>query len=221
MISSLLLGSSGLVGGHLLRLLLSSDRYGEVRTLVRKPMGIVHVKLRESVVDFDHLEDAADKVTADDVFCCLGSTTSSASSKEEFRKVDYTYVVEAASLSLGNGASRFFLVSAIGANPRSPFFYTRVKGEVERTIAQFPFQVACIFRPSVISGERKNRRLREQIGVAGLRALSVALVGPAKKFRLITAEDVASAMLFAAESNVTGVRIFESDEIQKMAALAS
>ena len=48
---ALLLGATGLVGGHCLRLLLDCDAYQEVRVLTRRSLGTNHPKLIEKVVD--------------------------------------------------------------------------------------------------------------------------------------------------------------------------
>jgi uncharacterized protein YbjT (DUF2867 family) len=218
--SSLILGSSGLVGSHLLTLLLASPHYAVVRSLVRRPSGRVHKKLEEHVVDFDQLAGVREVVRGNDVFCCLGTTIRVAGSQEAFRKVDLTYVVDAADTAHRNGASRFFVVSSIGANVSSGSFYLRVKGEMEATVATIPYAAVGIIRPSLLLGERKESRIGERIGAVGLQALSFAMLGPLRKLRPIRAADVAADMLFLSRTNFTGVRICESDEIQEMAYLS-
>lgn len=219
--SALLLGSSGLVGSHLLTLLLNSPHYATVHSLVRRPSGRVHEKLEEHVVDFDRLAASADAVRGNDVFCCLGTTIKVAGSQEAFRKVDLTYVVDAAATAQRNGASRFFVVSSIGASTRSSSFYLRVKGEMEETVARIPFASVGILRPSLLLGERKESRIGERIGAVGMKAASIAMVGPLRKLRPIEAADVAAGMLFLSRTNFTGVRICESDEIQRISKLVN
>ena len=218
--SALILGSTGLVGSHLLTLLLESPHYAEVRALVRRPSGRVHPKLTEHTVDFDELAEVDEVVRGNDVFCCLGTTIKAAGSQEAFRKVDHTYIVESAGLALRNGASRFFIVSSLGADPRSAFFYNRVKGETDRDVARMPFMCVGILRPSLLLGERAEARRGERIGTAVLKAASVAMVGPLRKLRPIQAADVAAGMLFLSRTNFTGLRIVESDEIHDMARMA-
>lgn len=219
--SALILGSTGLVGSHLLALLLEAPQYSEIRSLVRRPSGTLRPKLREHVVDFDRLSDAADAIRGNDVFCCLGTTIRTAGSSEAFRKVDLTYVVEGAGIALRNGASRFFVVSSIGANPKSSVLYGRTKGEMEATISKMPFQSIGILRPSLLLGERKEFRLGEKIGAVGMSLASFALQGPLRKFRAVQAADVAAAMLFLSRTNFQGVRIVESDEIQRISNLVN
>jgi uncharacterized protein YbjT (DUF2867 family) len=217
--SALILGSSGLVGSHLLTLLLSSPHYEAVRSVVRRPSGVAHPKLEERIVDFDRLAESRDAVQGDDMFCCLGSTIRTAGSQEAFRRVDLTMVVDAAVTAQQHGASRLFVVSSIGANTNASSFYLRVKGEMEETVAKIPFASVGILRPSLLLGERKEVRLAERVGGIGMKALSFAMLGPVRKYRPILASDVAAGMLFLSRTNFTGVRICESDEIQEMAQL--
>lgn len=219
--SALILGSSGLVGSHLLTLLLNSPHYATVRSLVRRPSGRAHERLEEHIVNFDRLADMRDVVRGNDVFCCLGTTIKAAGSQEAFRKVDLSYVIDAAATAQRNGASRFFVVSSIGASTRSASFYLRVKGEMEETVARIPYASVGIFRPSLLLGERKESRIGERIGAVGMRAVSIAMLGPLRKLRPIQAADVAAGMLFLSRTNFTGVRICESDEIQEMANVSN
>jgi uncharacterized protein YbjT (DUF2867 family) len=155
------------------------------------------------------------------VFCCLGTTIKAAGSQEAFRKVDFSYVVDAADTAHRNGASRFFVVSSIGASTRSSSFYLRVKGEMEETIARIPYASVGILRPSLLLGERKEHRLGERIGAIGMKVASFAMLGPLRKLRPINAADVAAGMLFLSRTNFTGVRICESDEIQRISKLVN
>ena len=65
--TALLLGASGLVGGHLLRQLLENPHYAEVVALVRHPLDMQHPKLRQEVIDFDHPNPEV--IRGDDLFC--------------------------------------------------------------------------------------------------------------------------------------------------------
>lgn len=214
--SALLVGSSGLVGRHLLQLLLDDDAYTRVTVLVRKPQSIRHPKLRECVVNFDHLERHHDVVHGDDAFCCLGTTIKAAGSQEAFRKVDFTYVVRTAALASKNGAAQFLMVSSLGADPNSSEFYSRVKGEVEHAVATLPFNAIHIFRPSFLLGKREEFRLGEKAGIILTKLLSFALVGRLRKYRAVRAQTVAKAMVVAAKRQQAGVNIIESDRIQAL-----
>jgi uncharacterized protein YbjT (DUF2867 family) len=208
---ALLTGASGLVGGHCLRLLLAEPAYGRVIALGRRALPLQHPKLEQKLVDFAHIADLVPR--ADDVYCCLGTTIKKAGSQAAFRRVDHDYVVALAQAAKQAGARRFLLVSALGANPRSRIFYSRVKGEVERDMSAVPFTAVHIFRPSLLLGERTESRPLERLAFAVLKALTPLLVGPLRPYRPIAAQTVARAMIRAALSDATGARVHQYDEM--------
>jgi len=213
---ALLLGGSGLVGGHCLDYLLNDEYYTQVKALVRRPLSVEHPKLIQHQVSFDKLKDHLAKIKANDVYCCLGTTIKKAGSQKAFRKVDFSYPKEIAKLSLANGAEQFLLISALGANPNSLIFYNRVKGEVEQAIAQCGFQGFYIFRPSLLLGERKERRLSEEFGQKIFQWLSFGFMGVLKKYKPIEGKAVAFAMVEIAKEQRQGKQIFESSHIQSI-----
>ena len=211
--TALLLGATGLVGGHCLDLLLADATYEAVVTLGRRPLRRSHPKLTHHVVDFDRLADAASLIEAHDVFCCLGTTMKKAGSKEAFRKVDFDYPVATARIAAANGAEQYLLVSALGASARSRFFYNRVKGEVEQAVGAFAFDGVYVLRPSLITGDREEARAGEQVSAWVLKALSFVLRGPLRKYRPIEARTIARAMVAMAKRQPGGVQVIESDQI--------
>ena len=217
--TALIAGASGLIGSQLLPLLLASDRYAKVIVVGRRPLPQVHAKLEQRVLDFDQLEEHSLSLIADDVYCCLGTTMRQAGSKEAFYRVDYLYVVALAALTARNFASQLLLVSAMGADADSLIYYNRVKGEMEAAVRQTPFRAIHIFRPSLLLGERSEKRAGEQIGAVLLRLLNPLLLGPLRKYRAVPAAAVAEAMLRAAEDDGGGIKIHLSDEIARTTSL--
>lgn len=214
---ALVAGASGLVGSRCLKRLLDESGFARVITLSRRPLPHDDPKLEQRVVEFERLGAVGVEFPrATDVFCCLGTTMRQAGSEAAFRQVDFTYVVSLASLSLGAGARQFLLVSSLGANPRSRVFYSRVKGETEAAIAGLPFEARQIFRPSILLGERHERRSGEEVGALVMRGAAFALVGPLRKYRAITADTVAEAMVRVALRAPRGVNVYESDEIERL-----
>jgi uncharacterized protein YbjT (DUF2867 family) len=208
--TALLAGATGLVGTFLLERLLASISYASVELLARRDTGLAHPKLKPEIVDFARLDER--RVAADDVFCCLGTTIKQAGSQAAFRRVDYDYPVALARAAARGGAKRFLVVSALGANSASRVFYNRVKGEMEAAVRASGVPKVYVFRPSLLSGPRKESRLGEQVGlVAG------ALLGPLLgKYRPIHADLVAAAMLNAAERDLPA-DTFESERIRGLA----
>jgi len=214
--TALLLGATGLVGGHCLELLLNDSAYGKVFVLGRKAVSHKHAKLEQHVIDFEHLPDFASLIRAEDVFSCLGTTIKKAGTKENFRRVDFTYQCETARLASEQGAKQLLLVSALGADPRSSIFYNRIKGELEQAVSKLAFDTVNIFRPSLLLGERAEFRAGERIAELPMRYVSFLMVGPLAKYRPVHALSVAAAMLKVAKEQRTGVNVFESDQIRRM-----
>ena len=214
--TALLLGATGLVGGHLLPLL--ADGWTHVVTLGRRAMPLAGPTHTHHIVDFDRLGEHADLFTCDALFCCLGTTMKEAGSKEAFRRVDLDIPVEAARRAADGGTTLVSLVSALGADPASRVFYNRTKGEAERAVQAAGIATTQIFRPSLLTGERDETRLGESVGELILGAASPLLIGPLRPFRPTPARDVARAMAVAAETPRPGVRVVEPVEIRTLAA---
>jgi uncharacterized protein YbjT (DUF2867 family) len=191
---ALVLGSTGLVGKHLLDLLLKDEEYSEVVTFVRKPTGLTHARLVEMVIDFDNMEDLKSDIRIDHVYLCLGTTMATAGSKENFYKVDYTYTVQGAGWAQKHGASKVCLVSAIGASQKSWFYYSQVKGQVESDIQALDFDTTIIVRPSLLLGKRKEYRKGEVMAERVSQWFGFLYSGPLSKYRPVKASDVARTM---------------------------
>src|SRR6188768_3930938 len=138
--TALIIGATGLVGAELLKLLIKDNYYSEVIVFSRRMVLFTDEKVTQHVVNFDRLEDYKEKLVANDIFCCLGTTIKKAGSKEQFYKVDFKYVYDVAKLTLAHGASSFNLVTAMGADPNSAFFYNRVKGKIEAAVSKLEFK---------------------------------------------------------------------------------
>lgn len=217
--SALVLGATGLVGGEVLRQLVQRSEYGRVVALVRRPTGLQHPKLGERVVDFDRLDLVKEAFQVEDLYCCLGTTHSQAGSKAAFRRVDHDYPLVAARLGKEAGVKRYLLVSSMGADPKSAVHYSRVKGELEAALQALGFPSLLIFRPSLLLGERRERRVGESIAAVVMRAIDpIMAMGALAKVRAIQGETVARAVIRAALEGVTGVRIYLNDELHRLGA---
>jgi uncharacterized protein YbjT (DUF2867 family) len=214
--TAVIAGASGLVGQECLRLLL--NRYPSVTSLVRKPTGRQHIRLIERRIDFDRL-DTIEIPRGAHVYSALGSTIKKAGSEAAFRRVDFDYPKMLAVRAAAAGGARFTLVSSVGADKGSGNFYLRVKGELEEAIAKMPLDAALFFRPSVLIGDREEKRRGEAAGIGVARALAFALIGPLRKYRAIPAGTVAEAMVAAANGEERGVHVYHYEEILRLAKL--
>ena len=210
--TALVLGATGLIGDLLTHRLTESSQYEKVNVLVRNSLNWQHPRLQEVLFDFERPNGLL--AQADDIFCCLGTTMKKAGSKEAFRKVDYQYPMDIARLGLANGATQFAIVTSMGADPESTFFYNRVKGEVERDLTAMNFPTLLIFRPSLLLGNRNqsDNRLGERLAEGAMRLLSPLI--PAK-YKAVDAAKVATAMLTTTQQGLTGRHLYESDALQE------
>ena len=206
-------GATGLVGAECVARLLDDSEYGSVVVLARRPLQRAHPKLRAHVIDFDDPPRWQALVSADAVFCCLGTTIRKAGTQEEFRRVDYGYAMAVATAARAHDAGQFLLVSALGAHPRAAAFYSRVKGELEAAVSNLGFPSVAIFRPSLLLGERGEYRRAEHLAIVFGRAASPLLAGPLRRYRPIEARTVAACMVKTARRPTPGVRVFESERI--------
>ena len=211
--TAIIIGATGLVGGHLTQKLLHDGRYKLVKIFVRKSSSIAHAKLEEHVVDFDKLETWKHDISGDELYSAMGTTIKKAGSKEVQYKIDFTYQYEFAKAASENGVGKYLLVSSAGANSKSSNFYLRMKGELDEKVSELPFKQICIFRPSILAGERKEKRTGEAIGISAIKFLS-QIIPPLGKYRPIEGETVAEAMIKAANQNIQSkVMIYGLDQI--------
>jgi uncharacterized protein YbjT (DUF2867 family) len=205
--TALIAGSTGLVGQSLLQKLLDSRDYSRVTAVSRRPLGFTHPKLANPVSDFEHLGALGEKIAADDVFCCLGTTTKKAGGKAGLERVDYHMVLDLARSARAAGAGQFLVVSAVGASLRSPAFYSRVKARMERSVAETGYAAVHILRPSLLLGERNESRPVEDVAQMLAPLLNPLFPDKLLKYRPVEADDVASAMLALALRPSSGVHI--------------
>jgi uncharacterized protein YbjT (DUF2867 family) len=211
--TALIIGATGLIGKQVLHYLLASPIYKQINVLTRRSTGVQHERLNEIFFDFDKPD--ASLVKADDVFCCLGTTIKKAGSEEAFKKVDFQYPLQIGRLAKLNGSSKYLIVTAMGADPRSFIFYNRVKGEVERELTDLHFETLHILRPSLLLGNRGETRVAEKIGETLAKILDPVMIGPLKIYAAIDSAKVARGLLALAQLPQKGVFIHDSAALQQ------
>lgn len=202
-----LLGATGLVGRNCLELLAADRAFERIVVVTRRRFGEATApRVEGHLIDFDQLEAYADIFAVDQLICALGTTIKTAGSKDRFRAVDYDIPITAARMALRKGARHFLLVSSIGADAGSRFFYLRVKGELEDSLRTLGFRSVTIVRPSLLLGDRGEFRFGEEV------AKRFGSLVPGK-WRPVQARDVAQALVRSAKEDVPGLHILESTEI--------
>ncbi len=208
----LLAGASGLVGSKLLVLLLESDKCQRVISIGRRKLEVIHPKLEQLIVNFEHLDNL--DIKTDSIFCCLGTTIKKAGSKEAFRKVDFSYPKIIANYGLKIGANSFHIITAMGANSSSKFFYNKIKGEIEEYLDGLSFKQLHIYRPSLLLGQRPETRTMERVSQIIMKRLGFLFIGILKNYRAISANRVAKFMVGKSFSKTNGSFVYLSGEMQ-------
>jgi uncharacterized protein YbjT (DUF2867 family) len=214
--TAIILGATGLTGGHLLDRLLKDEEYSTIKLFSRSPVGKKDAKIEEHLIDLFELEKYSSDFKADEVFCCIGTTQSKTPDNETYHKIDYGIPVTAAKLSRKNGIDNFLVISALGADADSRVFYNRTKGEMERDVLKEKIPQTYIFQPSLIGGHRQEKRTFESIFKKIMKVGDHLLIGPLKKYRSIHPDTIAEAMVIVARKGYSEQRI-PSDEIKKIA----
>ncbi|MBK6680355.1 MAG: hypothetical protein IPG53_10165 [Ignavibacteriales bacterium] len=81
------------------------------------------------VINFDEPSSYSKYLSGDALFCALGTTIKKAGSQAAFRKIDFQYVVDFASVAAKNGIKRFSVVSSLGSKADTSNFYLREDGK--------------------------------------------------------------------------------------------
>ena len=134
-----LIGATGAIGKEIVRHAQKDPRIAELCLVVRTRLEEwkdEDFKCKLKVVKMDNFDDMSslkDSIVGyDAMLCCLGTRVKVG--KELFKKVDYEYPIEFAKIGAQNGVYYYGLLSSMGADPTSWFFYMKTKGEVERDI---------------------------------------------------------------------------------------
>ena len=211
-ITSIIAGSTGLIGGNVIKVL--SNKKQSAIALTRRSIPNLPPNITEMIIDFDTFEKNGSLPSCNNVFICLGTTIKTAGSKENFRKVDIDYCLSIARKAKESGAETLSLISSIGANSSSKNFYLRTKGELEESIQSLGFSTVNIFRPSFLVGERSEKRLAEKIAINLAKIMDFFLIGTASKYRSVKAESLAKTMVLKADDK-PGVNYFYFDDFLK------
>lgn len=159
------------MGTSVLQRLLRHPEVTQVVAPTRRALNVVNPKLSNPVVDFDALPEQAEWWAVDAVICTLGTTLKQAGSKDAFYRVDHDYPLQVGRLALAHGAQTYALNSAMGASASSAVFYSRVKGELQRDLAELGYRSLVFVQPGLIDGPRQEHRPAEAMALRASRAL--------------------------------------------------
>ncbi len=205
-------GATGLVGSELLSQLIDNEDYHKIVVFNRRKQGYKNSKIEEYTIDAKDFESIKDKIIADDLYCCIGTTMKKAGSKLAFKKVDYDIPVFLAKAAEKNGIKKLLIVSSVGANDKSKNFYMSIKGRMETAVLKYQIPGIYFFRPSMLLGKRNETRFAEIIGQKVMKLSGFLMISKLKKYKAIPATIVAKAMQKVSAESYSK-HFFESDEL--------
>jgi len=215
--TAIVFGGTGLVGRSVIDELIKDDNYGMIKAFTRNKINYSgESKIMNLVVDFERPEGFSDQIKGDDLYICIGTTIKKAGSVKKMEETDRDLPVTLARSAGKNNVKRVAVVSSIGADPGSKNYYLRIKGEMEQRILDLGFETVAVVRPSLLLGERKEKRFGESAGKIFMKVFDVFLFGKFRKYRAIKGRDVASAMIRILQAE-KGNKVFESDQLQLIA----
>lgn len=214
-----IIGSTGMIGSYLLDLLIQDKSFETIRIVVRRNVPKTATNVEVKLVDFDNAEAFKRAIAGSDVvFCTIGTTQKNVKGdKALYRKIDHDIPVNAASYCKETGCEKFIIVSSAGANSKSSSFYLRLKGEVEEAIKSTGLKAIHIMQPSMLLGNRNEKRMGETLLQSTTKLFSFLLFGTLRKFKAINGKVLAQAMVTAAKNNKEGIFTYQYDEIVKLA----
>ena len=196
---ALVLGGTGASGQEIVKLLLNDSHFSRISIFVRRKVDIEHEKLDIHQIDFSRLNEYKDLVKGDILFSALGTTKSDAGSKEKQYLVDYTYQYEFAKMASDNGVPHYSLISSLGANKHSLFFYPKIKGELEESVKLLPFNTIQIFQPPSLIRQKELMRTAEKLSVKFFNRLTA--FGVLKSLKPLHVKYLALKMINEAKSS--------------------
>jgi uncharacterized protein YbjT (DUF2867 family) len=156
--TALVLGSTGVVGGAIVRLAVEDSRFQRVVAVSRRPLKDAHTRLAVAIHrDFSNFAPLEDTLaTIDVVLCALGISWYQAPAGEttretHYKQITHDYVMACARVaSVANPAVRFCFVSGHGASPTSSQAWARIKAETEKDLEAMFGARLTVFRPGYV-----------------------------------------------------------------------
>ena len=202
----MLAGGTGVVGTALLRQ--GRARGDHLIAVGRRPTGLADEEL---VTNFNALPQLP---SADVAICALGTTIHNAGSREAFRAVDHGAVLAFAKAALEARIKHFLVVTAVGADPASGVFYSRVKGEIQQDLCDLGFSRLDVLQPGLLRGERQEKRPVESMMKTLAPIADRLMAGSWRRYRSIHPAAVAECLLTLTSATEAGVFIHQYDAMQ-------
>ena len=216
--TAILFGATGLIGSHLLNILVNSNEYDKIKIFPRKDIKTSNAKIETFIIDFKELEKHKDDITGDDCFFVIGTTRKVTPQKKDYIDVELNLPVKIAKIARDNNINSFIYASSGGANADSRNLYLQNKGKAEKEIINLSFDFTAIIQPSLLLGDRKENRVGERIAKSIFKSLSFIFVGKLRSFKAIHANNVAKAIMYITKNQLKDL-FFTSDKLEDLSRI--
>ncbi|MBO9698142.1 MAG: NAD-dependent dehydratase [Sphingopyxis sp.] len=211
---ALIVGATGMIG----RAVIAHSGSAPLVIVARREVDGLASHHKQIVAPSERWADiiAAEKPAV--LISCLGTTIRQAGSQAAFRAVDHDLVLAAARGARAGGTPHMIAVSSVGAAAKSGNFYLRIKGETEDDLAALGFERLDLLRPGLLRGDRPGpQRLGEGLATIAAPLTDALLHGSFRRYRSISGDSVAAAIVALAGQHGPGVHIHENDAIRALA----
>jgi uncharacterized protein YbjT (DUF2867 family) len=205
-------GATGLIGSKLIEYLKKDPGFVQVNLVVRSPIKLNAKKIKIHKINlFKKSEIFKTLKTSKVVFLSIGTTMSKVKGDiDRYERIDFGITKDVADSCKELGVDKLILVSSSGADLNSKSFYLKLKGKIEKYVSDINLKSVSILRPSLLLGKRNEKRFVEKIAQMILPKISFLMPS---KYRPISAEKVAKAMIQLSKTDSEGVKIFNYAEI--------
>ena len=209
--TALILGGTGLVGNQLVQLLIEDNRFETVEILTRRELDLREIKVLTHVVDFANFEDLPLNSKIDILFIAFGTTIKKAGSQAKQVEIDVNIPTKVMELAKKQGIEKCVLISSLGVSAKSPFFYSRMKAQLDENARKIGFNQLIIIKPSMLDGNRTEKRLGEKLSISI--GNSLGKTGLINKYRPVEVINVAKCMIQSIIELPNGTFEIPSNEI--------
>jgi uncharacterized protein YbjT (DUF2867 family) len=205
-------GATGLVGSRLIEYLKKDPDFVQVNLVVRSPIKLNAKKIKIHKINlFKKSEIFKTLKTSKVVFLSIGTTMSKVKGDiDRYERIDFGITKDVADSCKELGVDKLILVSSSGADLNSKSFYLKLKGKIEKYVSNINLKSVSIIRPSLLLGKRNEKRFGEKLAQIILPKISFLMPS---KYKPISAEKVAKAMIQLSKTDSEGVKIFNYAEI--------
>lgn len=215
--TAILFGATGLIGKHLLDLLLNNHDYTKIRIFSRNAIQNDHHKIVFYNINFNEIDKYTNDIKGDDCFFAIGTTRKLTPKKEDYINTELNLPLKIAKIAKKNNITSFTYVSSGGANADSNNLYLQNKGRAEKEIIKLSFKFTAIIQPSLLLGNRKENRIGERIAKFVFEKISFIFVGKLRSFKAIHAKKVAKAIMIINQNKLKDL-YFKSDKLEDLSS---